>query len=479
MTRAPTALVYRLLGPLVGLLPALVHAETVLTLEEAIRIARRNHPIVEAQRAQVTIASGRGEQALAGLLPYLTGGGAYEPQTPNYVATPAVSRALLTTTGTDTVIDTMGTPINIGCRNPGVGNCRAIGNLSQSWALQNFWNFNVGLNYTAWDWGSSIYAWKSARSLSEAARVGIRTAERNVTLDVKVAFFVAVATAEQVVVAEDAVVNYRAHVEQTRAFRETGLRTGIDLATAQSGLASVELLLARAVAARDTARAQLQVALGVERWLDWKLVLDPHTFELQPDEVARAEAPVAALTEIALRQRTELRQLTLEAQSFGQTVKAARGQYLPQLGLTLSVAFAGIDLSSLVGNINVGIALGYPLSGMSPVLVHGKIKEAAGQLAATRATERAFRDSIRQETVDARALFTSAREELRSAAALLEAATRQRALAEGRYKEGVGTIIELSDALVTFVNARYQLVQARLDLVTARARLQHALGQDD
>ena len=60
---------------------------------------------------------------------------------------------------------------------------------------------------------------------------------------------------------------------------------------------------------------------------------------------------------------------------------------------------------------------------------------------------------------------------------MTEAAARQRGLAEGRYQTGVGNVIELYDALLTDVNARFQLVQARLDLATARARIQHALGE--
>lgn len=116
---------------------------------------------------------------------------------------------------------------------------------------------------------------------------------------------------------------------------------------------------------------------------------------------------------------------------------------------------------------------------LSPWLVHGQAREAAGNLAVARAGERASRDSIRQELADARASFTYARDQLRLARKLTEASGRQRALAEGRYQTGVGNVIELYDALLTDVNARSQLVQARLDVASARARLQHALGEED
>jgi outer membrane protein TolC len=92
---------------------------------------------------------------------------------------------------------------------------------------------------------------------------------------------------------------------------------------------------------------------------------------------------------------------------------------------------------------------------------------------------RAERDAIRQDVVGGRAQLAAAREEMLAAVTAVKTAARQRELAEGRYSNGVGNVIELEDALLTDVNARFQLVQARLDIATARARLQHALGEDN
>jgi outer membrane protein TolC len=110
--------------------------------------------------------------------------------------------------------------------------------------------------------------------------------------------------------------------------------------------------------------------------------------------------------------------------------------------------------------------------------VHGQTREAEGDLVAARAQQRAIADAVRSDTVTAQAALVAARDEIRFARRLVDAAARQRGLAEGRYTTGVGNVIELYDALLTDVNARSQLVQARLDLVSARSRLRHALGED-
>ncbi|HEY7371159.1 MAG TPA: TolC family protein, partial [Polyangia bacterium] len=275
----------------------------------------------------------------------------------------------------------------------------------------------------------------------------------------------------------DAVKNYGAHLAQTRALHDQGLRTGIDVATAESAEAQVEIALARARSAEAVARAQFQVALGVDRWGDWRLVPEPAAFELQANDARDADAPVGSLIDLAQARRPELEQLRLQVRGFTRAVSATRGSYLPQLTLGISPGWAGLDLGSLTPNLTGTIALGYSAAGMSPLLVHGQTREAEGNLVAARAQQRATLDGVRSDTLTAQASLVAARDELRFAVLLVDAAARQRGLAEGRYTTGVGNVIELYDALLTDVNARYQLVQARLDLASARARLQHALGE--
>ena len=78
--------------------------------------------------------------------------------------------------------------------------------------------------------------------------MGVKTAERDVVLNVKLAYFGAVAAQEQLRVAEETVASYRAHLVQITAFHASGLRTGIDVATAEAALAGAQLQLARSTA---------------------------------------------------------------------------------------------------------------------------------------------------------------------------------------------------------------------------------------
>src|SRR5262249_35239310 len=156
---------------------------------------------------------------------------------------------------------------------------------------QSFWLAQVGLSWTVWDWGHSLYGYRGAGELAAASDVGVRASELDVSLQVALAFFGVLAAEEQLAVAEDAVKTYQAHLAQTRGLHDSGLRTGIDVATAESAAASVAILRARSVAVREAARAQLQVALGVTRWGGWRLVPEAAAFEVQPTDEQRAGAP--------------------------------------------------------------------------------------------------------------------------------------------------------------------------------------------
>jgi outer membrane protein len=114
---------------------------------------------------------------------------------------------------------------------------------------------------------------------------------------------------------------------------------------------------------------------------------------------------------------------------------------------------------------------------MNPYFIWGQMREAEANQRVMAEQERAIRNSIRLEAANAHALMVSAKEELVASRKLLNAARERRDLAEGRYQAGVGSIIELSDAELTFVNAQFQDVQSRLDLLQAQARLDHALGR--
>ncbi len=71
----------------------------------------------------------------------------------------------------------------------------------------------------------------------------------------------------------------------------------------------------------------------------------------------------------------------------------------------------------------------------------------------------------------------SAAEQVRAVAKAVEAARENWRLAQGRYKAGVGSIIEVTDAQVQFYRTELELIRAKYDFKTAEARFDKAIGR--
>lgn len=445
-------------------------AGTPLTIEDAVTIAKTRHPTIQSQRALVESAQGRVEQARAGFIPAPTASFAYIPQTANFVLSPSFARFFGATRSTGVEVNGFLVPCASGQMCP-IEIPPTMQDRPTSYQLFNFWSASVGLVWNAFDWGRTYYALRAAKETRSAQRLTVESTTAQVVLEVKVAFYTVLATQAALEVALEAVATQKRHVEQAQAFFQVGTRTKIDVASAQSELANAELQVARARGNLDVARAQLSTALGEDEWRDYELVV--------PAELAEPGAipPAEALYDEALSTRPEPRELSLRASGLKNTVRSLRGAFFPALTFSFGSTFAGTDITRLTPNVQLNVSLGYPSSGVNPFLIHGQMHEAEGQRLQLVAQERQIRHTIRLEAATARAQLVAAREAVQTARTLVAAARERRDLAEGRYRAGVGSIIELTDAELAFVNARYQEVQARFDHAQAHARMERVLGR--
>src|SRR4051794_18911370 len=86
-----------------------------LTVDDAVRIAVKNHPSVAAARASAEAAGARHQQSWAPFHPGVTGSLAYQPQTANFAASPSFARALA---GSGVSVGVTCKPGDAGCVNP-------------------------------------------------------------------------------------------------------------------------------------------------------------------------------------------------------------------------------------------------------------------------------------------------------------------------------------------------------------------------
>ena len=207
-------------------------------------------------------------------------------------------------------------------------------------------------------------------------------------------------------------------------------------------LASAELNQVTARNNVSLGRETLRHALGLSGPLDFDIV---DALEQAPIEVDDAEALA-----LAYEHRPELRSIRAQVDAAAQRVAAVEKDYLPKVTSNAAVNWSGPryplqESWSFGGAVNLSVFNGG--------LTTAQVGEAKANLQNLQANEEVTRQNItldvRQATLNLRQAFES----IRVADKGLQQARENLEIAEGRYRTGVGNIIERTDAQTSLTRA--------------------------
>jgi outer membrane protein len=418
---------------LVALLLLSAGAGPVLTLDEAVAAARQGQPTLRQARAATAAAEARAGEARAGFLPRLDA--------------------------------------NLGYSR--LSNNSSISSAPDSWDATGRWNAGVNASMTVWDFGGTTGRYRAAREAANAQQATERATTSQVLLNVKTAFFAARARKDLVTVAEETLANQEAHLQQIQGFVEVGTRPEIDLAQARTDRANAEVNRIGATANYQTAKAQLNQAMGIEASTDFDVAND------QLPAVAGEDGSLETLFDEALKARPEVAALESQRRAQEAQVTAARGGWFPSLGVQAGINDTGPDIAdgrSLTWNWSAGATLNWNL--FQGGLTNALVREAEAGLETVKAQLANQRLQVRLELEQARFAVSSARARLVATGEAMAASRERLRLAEGRYNAGSGSALELSDAQLQVTLAGAQQVGAEYDLASARAQLLVSLGRN-
>ncbi|HET6147589.1 MAG TPA: TolC family protein [Polyangia bacterium] len=413
-----------------------------LSLSQAQERALRYQPSLRQARGQTDAAAGRTEQARAGYLPQAALTGSYQRTTGNFALRPGST--------------------------PNMSSSRATTTSGWSSTTYNFLSFGLNASQLIYDFGQTDGRWLAAAASRDAARAGELTAEQQALLAVRRAYFLVRADGDLIGVARDTLANQERHLNQIQAFVRAGIRPEIDLAQARTAVANARVQLVTATNDDAVARAQLNQTMGNFENVDYDLA----DAGLAP--VAGEQGPLDAMVGSALATRPELETIRRQRRAQELTVAALRGAFGPALGAAAGATEAGQDFGHLVPNWFLGLTLNWPF--LQGGLTRGQIHEGEGVLATLAAQEDSLRLTVRVDVEQGQLAVRGAKATIAAAQEALASARDQLRLAEARYANGLGSVIELGDAQVAFSAAAAQDVQARFNLSSARAQLMAALG---
>ena len=196
----------------------------------------------------------------------------------------------------------------------------------------------------------------------------------------------------------------------------------------------------------------------------------------QGEELKIFERDVAALIEEARQRRPDLYAAAAQVKASEANVEAVRAAGKPSISLTASTnqsSSAGVTSSGS----SAGITLSVPIfSGFASTY---RIRAAEAQVETKNAQFEQLRLQVALDVWTAYQNLITATQSLRSTADLLDSARQSERVALGRYKAGVGNILDVLNAQSALASARQQRIQATFSWNISRTALAQAMGSLD
>jgi len=326
------------------------------------------------------------------------------------------------------------------------------------------------LSYLLFDLGGRSGSIEEARERAIAADLTHNATVHDVILQVESALFSYLATRALRDAQEESV---REAIADTAAAAErmhVGVATLAEVLQARTQLAQGRLQLATLQGQEVTAKGNLATAMGLPA---------NARFEVgnvqASDTVARITASVDSLVNAAITTRPEVAEVRAEAASLAAAVRVARSAGYPALTLS-STTSSMQSTQSGVSPRNAQLFLGVQIPIFNGFSRQYDTRAAREQYDAGLARLASTRQQVAGQVFAAYSALTTANDRVRSARELLVAAQQSADVALGRYREGVGAIVDLLLARSALATARAEDIQARWEWRTALAQLAHDTG---
>lgn len=295
---------------------------------------------------------------------------------------------------------------------------------------------------------------------------------QNVVLDVASAYYQYL-YAKALVAAQEA--NVKAAKESLEAAEQrhrAGVATIADVLLARTAASQAQLDLATAQGLVQVIRGALATELGVPANIPVEAGDLPEIDNL--DSVSQS---VDSLIEKAAAERPDLAARRFDAEKAQAHVRSVRSAGLPALFASGAIGRNYYEHPASTTGVNVysgSILFRFPVfEGFSNVYAVRKAEEEAK---AVRAGLEDFSNQVILQVWRSYYGVRTAAQRVRTTRDLLASARQSEEVASGRYKAGVGGILDLLAAQGSYASARAQEVQARAEWYLAMAHLAHDVG---
>jgi outer membrane protein len=318
------------------------------------------------------------------------------------------------------------------------------------------------------DFGRTQNLLSSSEYQAKAEDQNAVATQQQIILAVDGAFYNTLETKALLRVAEETVKARQLRVDQVQALTNAKLKSDLDLSFSSVDLARARLLL---LDSQNNYEASLSVLSAILGYQDRQDIVPE-----EPAEQVTPPAPDAApLIQQALQQRPEVKALQEEVTAAAKFGKAEHDLWWPTVTAAGAVGLAPArddHISSWYGavgvNINIPVFNGF--------LFNARAKSADLETELKRKKLQGLQDNVARDVRNTWLDSEKAYERLSVTKQLQEQASQALQLAEARYKLGLGSIVEYSQAELQKTDAELQDTDAHYQYVLSQILLAYQIG---
>lgn len=330
----------------------------------------------------------------------------------------------------------------------------------------------LSLSYVLYDFGARDASLENAKQVLNALNSTQDATIQSVFLAAVQAYYQFFATQAAVDSARQAEKSAQESYKAAVARYNVGSATPADKLQAQTALSQAVLNRIRAEGDYGNAQGILANSMGLDA--DRSISLTPPAPGV-PDE--KFERDIAGLIEAARRQRPDLAAAEAQVKAAQAGAQAARAAGMPSIALAANLNSTHSGISDPFNSAALGVSVSIPLfSGYNTTY---RVRAAEAQIETRRAQRERISQQVALDVWKAYQGVVTETQAAKSASDLEASAAQSESVALGRYKAGVGSLLDLLTAQSALASARVQNIQATYNWHIAKATLAQSMGRLD
>lgn len=473
---------------------ALAPQQGGLTPNEVGRLVLKAKPSLRVKEAELREAAAKADQAVLAFIPRVSGAAAYTrlSEVQNSLGTQTVFGTVNGTTFTPGI--PTGGLVSSACPQVPLPNTSCVRVIDQTGqqsdmlavtqvpfnfpVLLNSYSFTAQLAIPVSDYVlrfSHLYA--AASHQESAKKYELQAAELQASAEAKSMFFNWIRAKGAAVVSAEAVTQAAAHLVDVKRIVDAGLASKADLLRLEAQKAAAEQLAADTAALATLSEQSLRLTLGLQ---------DDKPLMIGVDVLHDASAPITttqeALEQEALGKRIELRALRESEQAVGSTVSVARAQYAPRVDAFANATYSNPNQrffpqkDEFRFTWEAGVRMSWTVN--DTLAAPAAVTEAKARAAQIAGLKEQLLQGLKLEIAATYADLKRAEANIDAADRGLVAAEENLRVQTELLRAGRTTSVNVVDAEAEVTRARLRRVDARVGILLAKMRLEHAAGRD-